>query len=273
MNIKNAYYTGAAGRNSLIDLEIPSDWNEEVLVFIHGFMGFKDWGAWNLVQAYFVGKGFGFCKFNLSHNGATTACAEDFPDKEAFAQNRYSYEVEDVKCATKWLEQHVSTKKIHLIGHSRGGGVALLAAKHITNIASITTWAAISCIENRFPKGEELDKWRQDGVRFVQNSRTKETLPQYYSLYTDFKEYQEDTSIDAAIRELTIPVCLIHGSDDEAVSIEDGRQLASWGKVSLHEIAGANHVFGAAHPYTHAMLPEHLSQVCYLTLQAMFSVK
>jgi len=273
MNIKNAHYTGAAGRNSLIDLEIPSDWNEEVLVFIHGFMGFKDWGAWNLVQAYFVGKGFGFCKFNLSHNGATTACAEDFPDKEAFAQNRYSYEVEDVKFATKWLEQQVSIKKIHLIGHSRGGGVALLAGKHITNIASITTWAAISSIENRFPKGEELHKWRQDGVRFVQNSRTKESLPQYYSLYTDFEQQKEALSIEHAIKSLAITCCIIHGTNDEAVSIEEGRHLATWRNIKIHEISEANHVFGASHPYTHAILPEHLSKVCNLTMRFIFSVK
>lgn len=273
MNIENAHYTGAAGRNSLIDLEIPSDWNEEVLVFIHGFMGFKDWGAWHLVQAYYVERGYGFCKFNLSHNGATLASARDFPDKEAFAKNRYSYEVEDVKRAYKWIENKCNPGIFHLIGHSRGGGIAILVARFLPKVKSVITWAAICSIENRFPKGEELDKWRQDGVRFVQNSRTRESLPQYYSLYTDFEQQKEALSIEHAIKSLAITCCIIHGTKDEAVSIEEGRQLASWRNIKVHEISEANHVFGASHPYTHAMLPEHLSKVCSLTLQAMFSVK
>ena len=53
MNLKNASYSGANGRNSLIDLEIPEEFNGEIIIFIHGFMGFKDWGAWNLVQQFF----------------------------------------------------------------------------------------------------------------------------------------------------------------------------------------------------------------------------
>ncbi len=58
MNLLNESYTGALDRKSLIDLEIPTQWNNEIVVFIHGFMGFKDWGAWQLVQAYFVERGF-----------------------------------------------------------------------------------------------------------------------------------------------------------------------------------------------------------------------
>ena len=67
MKLSNSTYTGSAGRKSLIDLEIPEKFNGELILFVHGFMGFKDWGAWNLVQQYFTGKNYGFCKFNLNH--------------------------------------------------------------------------------------------------------------------------------------------------------------------------------------------------------------
>ena len=43
-------------------------------------MGFKDWGAWHLVQDFFTNKGYAFCKFNLSHNGGTVENGIDFPD-------------------------------------------------------------------------------------------------------------------------------------------------------------------------------------------------
>ena len=87
MNLKNSIYYGSDGRASLFDLEIPSSWNNELIIFCHGFMGFKDWGAWNLVQTFFVNQGFGFAKLNLSHNGGTVTEGFDFPDEEAFAKN------------------------------------------------------------------------------------------------------------------------------------------------------------------------------------------
>ena len=265
MNLLNEPYTGALDRKSLIDLEIPTQWNKELVLFIHGFMGFKDWGAWQLVQAYFVERGYGFCKFNLSHNGTTLASAQDFPDKEAFARNCYSYEVEDVKRVYQWIENRCKPSKFHLIGHSRGGGIAMLVAKFLPKVKSVVTWASISSIENRFPKGEELEKWRKEGVRFVQNSRTKESLPQYFSLFTDYEKNKEFLSIKNALTNLQIPLCIIHGTQDEAVTIEEGRQLAAWAHTELHEIQGANHVFGATHPYVSESLPQQLLEVCEIS--------
>jgi pimeloyl-ACP methyl ester carboxylesterase len=265
MNYLNESYSGALDRQSLIDLEIPTHWNKEIVVFIHGFMGFKDWGAWHLVQAYFVERAYGFCKLNLSHNGATLAIAQDFPDKEAFANNRYSYEVEDVNRAYQWIENKCSPAIIHLIGHSRGGGIAILAARFLPKVKSVVTWAAISSIESRFPTDQELEKWRMEGVRYIQNSRTKESLPQYFSLFTDFEKNKEVLSIKNALTNLQIPLCVIHGTHDDAVSIEEGRQLAGWAQVKLHEIKGANHVFGATHPYASDSLPKQLFEVCEIS--------
>jgi hypothetical protein len=96
MKLLNSTYTGSAGRQSLIDVEIPENFNGELIVFVHGFMGFKDWGAWNLVQQFFIQENYGFCKFNLTHNGGTIENGMDFPDEEAFGNNRYSYEVNDL---------------------------------------------------------------------------------------------------------------------------------------------------------------------------------
>ena len=40
-----------------------------VVVFVHGFKGFKDWGHFPLLADFFAGQGFVFVKLNLSHNG------------------------------------------------------------------------------------------------------------------------------------------------------------------------------------------------------------
>ena len=36
-----------------------------LVIFCHGYKGYKDWGAWNLVADEFVKKGFSFVKFNF----------------------------------------------------------------------------------------------------------------------------------------------------------------------------------------------------------------
>ncbi len=46
---KSEKYLGSNGRFSLLDLSLPEDFNGELLVFAHGYMGYKDWGAWKLV--------------------------------------------------------------------------------------------------------------------------------------------------------------------------------------------------------------------------------
>ena len=36
-----------------------------VIIFCHGYKGYKDWGAWNLVAKQFLDEGFFFIKFNF----------------------------------------------------------------------------------------------------------------------------------------------------------------------------------------------------------------
>jgi pimeloyl-ACP methyl ester carboxylesterase len=272
MILSNSTYTGSAGRQSLIDIEIPEKFNGELIVFVHGFMGFKDWGAWHLVQQFFTEKGYGFCKFNLSHNGGTIENGIDFPDEEAFGNNRYSYEVFDIECVLKWTLSQVDFKKIRLIGHSRGGGAVILAGSKFGKsfpISSIHTWAAISDIGMRFPSGNELEQWKKEGVRYVKNGRTLQDLPQYFSLYEDFINHESELNIQQAIQNLRIPISIHHGDQDTSVPLAEGISLARWSNVDLHLIPGADHVFGATHPWTNSKLPNELAVLCEQTLNRM----
>ena len=74
----------------------PSSKPKPVVVFAHGYKGFKDWGAWELVAESFAKAGFFFLKFNFSHNGGTIEDPIDFPDLNAFATNNYSIELNDL---------------------------------------------------------------------------------------------------------------------------------------------------------------------------------
>lgn len=270
MNLKNSIYYGADDKASLFDLERPENWNGELIIFCHGFMGFKDWGAWNLVQSYFVNQGFGFAKLNLSHNGATITEAFDFPDEESFAKNTYSKEIIDLTRFREHLLTLIQPQKVHLIGHSRGGGDVILHAKKVA-CDSITLWASISDIASRFPGKDELTQWKNKGFREVLNGRTRQYLKQNYSLYEDFKTHEKELSITSVLNKLNIPMLVVHGDSDTSISMEEAKYLSQWSQHPLEIIENADHVFGAKHPWRERTMPSALQEVCQKTLNFLNS--
>ncbi|MBI1835632.1 MAG: prolyl oligopeptidase family serine peptidase [Flavobacteriia bacterium] len=264
-NITNQVYIGSENRASLIDLNIPENFNNQLIIFIHGYMGYKDWGCWNLVGQHFSNLGYGFCKYTVSHNGGTVENPIDFTDLDAFSINTYSKELNDVSCVLSWLESKFEIlPQIHLIGHSRGGGIALLAAKD-ERITKVISWAGICDIEKRFPTGTELKVWKTQGTRYTLNSRTNQKMPHKYIQFEDFEANKEILNIQKACEILKKSTFLIHGDADTSVDIEEGRNLATWLKTRLFEIEEADHTFGSSQPWNEENLPEALQKVCDLT--------
>ena len=265
VDILNGSYVGSGNRESLFDLSIPMQFNGQLIIFVHGFMGFKDWGAWHLVQKYFTEKGFAFCKFNLSHNGGTVENGIDFPDELSFGKNTYSMEVDDIGHLTKKIITYFTeVPTIHLIGHSRGGASALLSAKTI-GASTLSLWASISSIAARFPTNDELKKWEEEGIRYIQNSRTQQKLPQNFSLYTDFIKNQEKLNLERACKKLEIAVSIFHGEQDNSVDPSEGVLLAGWTTTEISMIKDTDHVFGSKHPWVENELPEKLDELCNKT--------
>ncbi len=270
IDFQNKIYVGSAGRKSLVDFQLPSD-AKGVIIFVHGYKGFKDWGPWNLVQNYAVAAGFGFVKFNMTHTGGTITDPIDFPDLDAFGKNTYTFEINDLLVIIdeifRMLDQECDLKiPIFLLGHSRGGGIATLATSRTSKIAKVVSWAGISDIASRFPHDELLAEWEQTGVMYVQNQRTKQDMPHYFSFYEDFKLHVSDLSIETAARAMKIPFKQLHGDMDVSVSISEGQNLAYWTGTELAIIKGADHTFGAQHPWNQMNLPEDLAQALKITL-------
>lgn len=264
-------YAGADGRQSLYDCTIP-DGAKAVVIFIHGYKGYKDWGCWNILQQRIVDNGFGFVKFNVSHNGGTIQQKFDFPDLEAFGRNTYSKELFDIGVITNETDRLIKQEldlniPIYLLGHSRGGGEAVLYAASDKRIRKLISLAGISDIGSRFPVGEELEYWKEEGVRFVENTRTNQMMPHYFSMYEDFISNQESLNIESAARSLEIPFLQIHGDMDTSVSIREGIELADWTNTELKIIKGADHTFSCCQPWDLNEMPEDLEKVAEKMLQ------
>lgn len=117
-----------------------------IVIFCHGYKGFKDWGAWGLVAEKFAAVNTFFIKFNFSHNGGTPEQPIDFPDLEAFANDNYTKQLDDLESIIDWISttkefaKEADVDQINLIGHSRGGGIVLLKAAQNNQVKKVITW-------------------------------------------------------------------------------------------------------------------------------------
>ena len=243
-----------------------------VVIFVHGFKGFKDWGHFNAIAKTFADAGFVFVKFNFSYNGTTPQNPLVFDDLEAFGNNNYTIELNDLGLIIDWvltndlLSKEIDAENINLIGHSRGGGIVVLKAAEDKRVKKITTWAAVSDFINR-NKPSTVEAWKQQGVVHTLNMRTGQQMPLYYQFYETIHANTNRLDIGKAAKQLSIPFLIVHGTSDNAVSFHDAEALHKACKHStLLVIEGGDHTFGVKHPFIDSAYPEHANAVVQQTI-------
>jgi pimeloyl-ACP methyl ester carboxylesterase len=260
----NFSLSGADGKLIIGDITFDEkNPNTPIILFVHGFKGFKDWGAHNLVARYFASNGYRYIKFNLSHSGVPVDDPKDVTDMDAFASNTVSKELFDLNAVLDFIEKaYGATSKVNLIGHSRGGGLSIIEASNDLRINKLITWSAIADFNSLWKKEQEAE-WKKNGKIFVTNARTKEQMPLNVSLLEDLEENAAALNILNAAKRVNIPWLIIHGDDDVNVPFETAQTLSEANPNSrLVKIEGANHVYGATQPYTNETLPPLLFKVC-----------
>ena len=264
--IRNIRIQGRHQKDILADTFFIEDGaKKDVVLFCHGYKGYKDWGAWDLVAEAFAKQNYFFVKMNFSHNGGTPEQPIDFPDLEAFGKNNFIKELDDLETVIDWIfsgevaPEQMDPESLTLIGHSRGGGIVLLKAFEDRRVKQVVTWAGVSDFASRFPKGKVLEEWKKNGVAYVHNARTKQEMPHYFQFFTTFKENEAYLNIREAVQNLKIPYLIIHGDHDETVPLQEARNLKSWNeKNRLEVIEKANHTVGCTQPWDSPVMPEHL---------------
>jgi pimeloyl-ACP methyl ester carboxylesterase len=273
--LKNIIIDGSAGKPILIDATFKANAQaKQVVVFCHGFKGFKDWGPFNKIANHFADNDIVFVKFNFSFNGTTTNDPINFGDLTAFGNNNFCKELDDLSLVLDWIENcqelkgEIDTSKISLFGHSRGGSIVMLKTAEDRRVEKVISWASPSNFLQRLPKKEKLAKWKELGVAYIYNGRTKQNMPMYFQFYENCIKFAKRLNIQNAVSKMSIPHLLVHGNDDPTVLLTEAVNIKSWNpNIDLHVIDGADHVLGGFHPYDLEKFPKDLQEAIDVTIK------
>ncbi|MCH8566952.1 MAG: dienelactone hydrolase family protein [Balneolales bacterium] len=260
------------------DMYLPSNAvaSLPVVIFIHGFKGFKDWGAFPDACFEIARSGCAVIAMNFSRNGVE-GHNDTFDRLDLFQDETFTQDLADIRSVIDALQSQkiksnsttLETDYIALIGHSRGGHTAVTAAAEFNEVSTLITWAAVADYTKHFPP-EMIKDWEKKGYTEIKNSRTGQLMRVNKSVYDDLLENADLLVAVKRVQSLMIPCCFIHGTLDKAVPMNNSQMLFQMCRSAEKErimINGADHTFGISHPWVEDDISEHFSTVVEKTIE------
>ncbi len=240
-----------------VDLRRPEGGSPvPIVVILPGFKGFKDWGMFPPTARRLAERGFATACVNTSRNGVREG--DVFDDLEGFAKNTPGRETSDVELVIARLREGeimpgLDARRMGILGHSRGGAVALLVAARDPQLRTVVTWASIATFFRHTERA--VQEWRTTGRLEVPNMRTGQILWLDRSVLEDLETHRHEYDLERACRAIRAPCLFVHGERDESVDPGDARRLEAWCGAREKEtriVPGAGHTFGTVHPWAGA---------------------
>lgn len=242
---------------------IRADWyrpdgaaSRGTVLVAHGYKGFKNYGMFPRIGEL-LSENHDVIVFNFSHNGVGDDLTE-FTELEKFARNTCSLEQEDLLALAEATaagtlptgggEQPVADR-IFLLGHSKGGGAALLfGLDHPELVNGVISWNGIADFD--LYSEEEKRLMRSEGRAYTVNARTKQQMPLDRVILEDLEANAERFNLVGRVGSLHVPAVLIQGERDGkhllagSARLKEAQPELEWLKVPQ-----GDHRFNTVHPY------------------------
>ncbi|XP_047307315.1 uncharacterized protein LOC124910683 [Impatiens glandulifera] len=221
--------------------------SKELVIVCHGFRSSKDRIPLRDLAVALEAARISAFRFDFAGNGESEGI---------FRYGSYRRETDDLRAVVEYFRAE-NREIAAIVGHSKGGNVALLYASmynDIYNVINISGRFDLKRgIEGRLGKNF-LQKIKQDGFIDVTNRRGK--IEYQVTEESLMDRLSTDTLAACLLIPDSIRVLTVHGSKDETVPIEDAKEFDKY--ISNHEL----HIIEEAdHEYT-----EHIDQLLPLVL-------
>lgn len=231
-----------------------------VIVFLHGFKGFKDWGPWPTLMNRLAEAGFITLAFNFSHNGIGEDL-QNFTELDRFARGTFTRDLQEVCDVLRAVTESglpidpslIDTTRIGLLGHSRGASTAILAARYTSNVKAVCALAPVATF-GRWTE-RQADVWRESGHTELTNSRTGQILRLNSTLLDDYEQHRDRLNIlqaAAHIAHRQKPLLIVAASEDMTAQLKEAEAIAKAATgpaTKLEVVPRTGHTFGTEHPF------------------------
>ena len=236
------------------DLRFPAGVEKPlpVVMICHSFMAFKDWGWFPFVAESIARAGFATLIFNFSRNGVREN-PNRMTDFEAFEKNTISHELHDVESVLEAIQRKnigegvIDPASIAFLGHSRGGGLAILTASTMQYVKALVTWSSVATFD-RWTVHQKAE-WRRLGFLPLSKGTSVSPLRLGTNLLDDVEKNRERLNPVRAAGSVRIPWLLLHGKEDLAVRFSEAEQLYAVSQkatTTFVPLEKVGHLFGGA---------------------------
>jgi pimeloyl-ACP methyl ester carboxylesterase len=239
-----------------VDLFLPpveDDSPIPVIIYCHGFKGFKNWGFIPYLHEYFSAGNFAFIAFNYARNGVV-GNDDIVTQNQLFAGNTVTSELNSMKAVGDWLKENaqqfnLDREHVTWLGHSRGGANVIVFANLYPNyVEKIVAWNPIPSYQWLF-KDVDKEHWKNQKSISITNARTGQVLSLDYGVWADILANEEEYDVLENTRTLGRPLLIVHGEQDDVVPPELSLPLYEACVHSLRmTVPTANHTFNVGHP-------------------------
>lgn len=211
MRTERISFTGAQGDRLSARIDRPIDGRVRAwLLFAHCFTCSKDLRAVGNLTHALNQAGIGVFRFDFTGLGQSEG---------EFADTSLSSNVDDLRAAAAWMEEHLEAPAI-LVGHSFGGPAVILAAGHLPSVRAVATIGAPfdpAHVTHLF--AHALDEIETSGAAEVVIAGRR------FTLSSEFVRDLDARTMETAIRELRRPLLVLHSPIDQTVGVDNARAI------------------------------------------------
>lgn len=190
-------------------VQLPDKKPTAFILFAHCFTCSKNIKALGHISDSLVKNGIGVLRFDFTGLGESEG---------EFSDTNFSSNIEDLADAASYMKEHFEAPSV-LIGHSLGGAAVLAAAGEIQSCRAVVTIAAPSSPDHILRHIGNVEEIEEKGIGRV-NIAGRE-----FNIKKQFIDDVEKQSLSEKIKQLNMPLLILHSPYDRIVGIDNATEI------------------------------------------------